>query len=84
MKKTIHYYISLGAYIVMKMTTKYYLHLQPTNKSLPKVPNTVHKTFQFCGLKQLETYSVHDIFKGDLDLDNELEKFEKLLRKNFL
>ena len=44
----------------------------------------VHKTFQFCGLKPMETYSVHDIFKGDLDLGAELEKFEKVLAKNFL
>lgn len=44
----------------------------------------VHKTFQFCGLDQLQTYSVHDIFKGDLDLNGELEKFENLLSKNFL
>ena len=44
----------------------------------------VHKTFQFCGLKPMETYSVHDIFKGDLDLSAELEKFEKVLAKNFL
>ena len=41
-------------------------------------------TQQFCGLEQLETYSVHDIFKGDLDLNAQLEKFENLLSKNFL
>jgi modulator of drug activity B len=52
--------------------------------SLDEANYAVHKTFQFCGAKQLETYSVHDIFKGDLNLDNELEKFEKLLSKNFL
>ena len=52
--------------------------------SLDEANYAVHKTFQFCGAKQLETYSVHDIFKGDLNLDNELEKFEKLLRKIFL
>jgi len=43
-----------------------------------------HKTFQFCGLEALETYSVHDIFKGDLDLELELNKFEKVLNENFL
>jgi modulator of drug activity B len=52
--------------------------------SLDEAHVAVHKTFQFCGLEQLETYSVHDIFKGDLDLDAELEKFEKVLAKNFL
>ena len=44
----------------------------------------VHKTFQFCGLEPLETYSVHDIFKGDLNLEEELTKFETVLKKNFL
>lgn len=44
----------------------------------------VHKVFQFCGLKKLETYSMHDIFKGDLDLQGELTRFETILNKNFL
>ena len=52
--------------------------------SLDEAHVATHKTFQFCGLEQLETYAVHDIFKGDLDLDAELEKFEKVLSKNFL
>ena len=52
--------------------------------SLDEAHVGTHKTFQFCGLKPLETYSVHDIFKGDLNLDAELEKFEKVLAKNFL
>ena len=52
--------------------------------SLDEAQVAVHKTFQFCGLKPLETYAVHDIFKGDLDLNAELEKFEKVLTKNFL
>ena len=50
--------------------------------SLDQAHVAVHKTFQFCGLKPLETYAVHDIFKGDLDLNAELEKFEKVLTKN--
>lgn len=52
--------------------------------SLDEAHVAVHKTFQFCGLESLQTYAVHDIFKGDLDLDSELEKFEKVLSKNFL
>ncbi len=52
--------------------------------SLDEANVAVHKTFQFCGLEQLQTYSVHDIFKGDLDLNDELEKFENILSKNFL
>lgn len=43
-----------------------------------------HKTFQFCGAEPLETYSVHDIFKGDLNLEEELSKFEATLQRNFL
>ena len=52
--------------------------------SLDEAHVATHKTFQFCGLEPLETYAVHDIFKGDLDLNAELDKFEKLLSKNFL
>jgi NADPH dehydrogenase (quinone) len=51
--------------------------------SLDECHTPIHKTFQFCGIEPLETYSVHDIFKGDLDLDLELNKFRKLLTKNF-
>lgn len=43
-----------------------------------------HKTFQFCGAAPLETYSIHDIFKGDLDVSAEVEKFRTLLNKNFV
>ncbi|MAD41034.1 MAG: flavodoxin [Arcobacter sp.] len=52
--------------------------------SLDEAHVAVHKTFQFCGLKPLETYAVHDIFKGDLDLEKELAKFKNILTKNFL
>ncbi len=52
--------------------------------SLDEANIATHKTFQFCGAEPLETYSVHDIFKGDLDMDSELEKFTKLLDKNFI
>ena len=50
--------------------------------SLDEAHLQVHKTFQFCGAEPLETYSVHDIFKGDLDMSSELDKFTKLLEKN--
>ena len=52
--------------------------------SLDETHIPVHKTFQFCGLEALKTYSVHDIFKGDLNLDLELENFKELLKYNFL
>lgn len=44
----------------------------------------VHKIFQFCGAKPLQTYAIHDIFKTQLDINSELKKFEDILTKNFL
>lgn len=52
--------------------------------SLDEANVATHKTFQFCGAKPLATYSVHDIFKGDLDIDKEVEKLNAILSKNFL
>ncbi len=52
--------------------------------SLDEAHIAVHKIFQFCGMTPLKSYAVHDIFKGDLNLDLELEKFEKVLKDNFL
>lgn len=43
-----------------------------------------HKIFQFCGLKPMQTYSVHDIFKGDMNLEEELKRLEAVLQNNFL
>ncbi|MFA7083873.1 MAG: NAD(P)H-dependent oxidoreductase [Arcobacteraceae bacterium] len=43
----------------------------------------VHKVFQFCGLEPVKTYSVHDIFKGDLNLEEEKKRFTALLENNF-
>ena len=52
--------------------------------SLDEANIATHKTFQFCGAEPLETYSVHDIFKGDMNLEDELSKFEETLKRNFL
>jgi modulator of drug activity B len=52
--------------------------------SLDEAHVATHKTFQFCGAEPLQTYSVHDIFKGDLDIDKEVEKLNAILSKNFL
>jgi modulator of drug activity B len=52
--------------------------------SLDEANIATHKIFQFCGAKPLESYAIHDIFKGDMDLDKELEKFENKLTTNFL
>lgn len=51
--------------------------------SLDQANFAVHKTFQFCGAKPLTTYSVHDIFKGDMDLEKELNIFQSTLENNF-
>ena len=50
--------------------------------SVDEANYSVHKIFQFCGANKTETYSVHDIFKGDLDLESELIKFTKILENN--
>ncbi|MEY4504751.1 MAG: hypothetical protein RL154_1047 [Pseudomonadota bacterium] len=52
--------------------------------SIDEANIAVHKTFQFCGAKPLATFSVHDIFKGDLDIENEKQRFTKHLAKEFL
>jgi NADPH dehydrogenase (quinone) len=52
--------------------------------SLDEANVATHKIFQFVGFEPLKTYSVHDIFKGDMDLNKELEKFESVLKDNFL
>ncbi|QKF81869.1 NAD(P)H-dependent oxidoreductase [Halarcobacter ebronensis] len=51
--------------------------------SLDEANIAVHKIFQFCGLEPLETYSVHDIFKGNMDLEAELKRLDVTLEKNF-
>ena len=52
--------------------------------SLDEANVAVHKTFQFCGAKPLETYSIHDVFSGDLNVDAEVEKFNETLHRNFI
>lgn len=52
--------------------------------SLDEANFAVHKIFQFCGAKPLETYSVHDVYKGDMNLEDELSKFQDTLKRNFM
>lgn len=52
--------------------------------SLDEANVAVHKTFQFCGATPLETYSIHDVFSGNLVIDAELEKFNATLHRNFI
>ena len=42
-----------------------------------------HKIFQFCGLKPLKTYSLHDIFKDDLDIEQAKQNLLNTLKSNF-
>jgi len=52
--------------------------------SLDEANIATHKIFQFCGAKPMQSHSTHDIFKGDMNLEEELVKFEKTLSINFL
>jgi len=52
--------------------------------SIDQANFAIHKIFQFCGAKQLETYSVHDVYKGDMNFDKELKNFQKILKNNFI
>ncbi|MBT8343282.1 MAG: NAD(P)H-dependent oxidoreductase [Sulfurovum sp.] len=52
--------------------------------SLDEANVATHKLFQFCGAEPLKTYAIHDIFKGDLDMDSELKRFKATLQKNFV
>lgn len=42
-----------------------------------------HKIFQFCGLEPLQTFSLHDIFKGDLDIEKAKQNLHDTLKNNF-
>ncbi len=43
----------------------------------------LHKAFQFCGAKKLGSYSVHDVYKSDSDIDVVLQGLTRTLKKNF-
>ncbi len=50
--------------------------------SLDEANVATHKTFQFCGATKLPTFSVHDIFKGDLNIEAEIARFSAHLKQN--
>jgi modulator of drug activity B len=52
--------------------------------SLDEANVATHKLFQFCGAQPLESYAIHDVFKEKLDIDAELERFKKVLERNFI
>jgi len=43
-----------------------------------------HKTFKYCGAQPLESYSLHDVHKGDLDIKDAKKDFVEVLKRNFL
>jgi len=52
--------------------------------SMDQANFAVHKIFQFCALEPMESFSIHDIFKGDMDLEAELKRLEETLKRNFV
>lgn len=50
--------------------------------SLDEANVALHKTFQFCGAKQLPSYAVHDIYKSEFNLDEALTKLQEHLKQN--
>ncbi len=52
--------------------------------SLDEANVATHKLFQFCGADPLDTYAIHDVFKDDLNIENELQRFISTLERNFI
>lgn len=50
--------------------------------SLDEANVALHKTFQFCGVEKLPSYSVHDIYKSEFNLDEALAKLQEHLKQN--
>lgn len=50
--------------------------------SLDEANVALHKTFQFCGVEKLPSYSVHDIYKSEFKLDEALAKLQEHLKQN--
>lgn len=43
----------------------------------------LHKTFQFCGATPVASYSVHDVYKSDFNIDDALQGLQRTLEGNF-
>lgn len=43
----------------------------------------LHKTFEFCGAKPLQSYAVHDVYKSDFNIDEALQGLQHTLAENF-
>ncbi len=51
--------------------------------SLDEANIALHKTFQFCGVKPLPSFAVHDIYKSEFDLVGALHALKAKLTENF-
>lgn len=50
--------------------------------SLDEANVALHKTFQFCGLKQLPSYAVYDVYKSEFNLSAVLGGLKEHLKQN--
>lgn len=51
--------------------------------SLDQANIALHKTFQFCGVQPLKSYSVHNVYSPDFDIATALAALRKRLSENF-
>lgn len=51
--------------------------------SLDQANIALHKTFQFCGAKPLESFSVHNVYSPNFDIDAVLGGLREKLAENF-
>lgn len=54
------------------------------NLSVDDANVAVHKIFQFCGASKLQSYVLHDVYCGNLDMLEQKDKLTKILKQNFL
>lgn len=50
--------------------------------SLDEANIALHKTFQFCGVKPYASFSVHDIYKSEFDINSVLHGLNEHLKQN--
>ncbi len=44
----------------------------------------VHKVFQFCGATKLKSFCSFDVYRGNIDIIEEKERYTEILTRNFL
>lgn len=50
--------------------------------SIDDATNVLHKTFQFCGIKKMPSFAIHDVFKSSV-ISEDIENFKKHIETNF-